>query len=896
MRIYKLAAIFFAVTGVFAAGTGTISGKVKAGQINFPLSGAKIEVQGTNIHGKTDEKGEYRLELVPEGQQTVDITYLGYSSVSEKVNVEEGKTAVLDASLKSLYTELPKKVVVGTRQGQGSALNKQKTSDNILSAVSSDMIGRFPDLNSAEAVQRLPGINIQRDQGEGRFVQIRGSQPRLSNSTINGVSIPAPDGGSREVALDVVPSDILSSIEVNKAITPEMDGDAIGGSVNFNTQAPKDTSLSLSATAAGGYNAIVSDMNYQGALSLSKRMLEDGKLGLLLGTSYYVTNRGSDNTEKEWDYDEDSKEVSVDEMELRDYMVKRDRLGINAHLDYQLSDNTKLFSNFIFNRFGDDETRRRLKIKDDEFERETKDRYEVQDIFAVTAGGEKRFGVHTLDFKGSYAQASEEEPDRYDHAFVFEPDDENTFGDDPKFPAYKSANSGDPKAYDKFEIDEIVYENNLTTDKNLEAAVNYSMPVMAGKIPGEIKFGLKARRKRKERQNEAWEYSWEGDGDYTMDRVLGDFEDDDFIGGEYELGKFQDPDKVIDFIKDNEGDFEKELVGDDTYQGSYEAGEGVGAAYIQSRLALGNLSTLFGIRGEYTDVYYTGYIVDADEEYTLKKKPKTITEYQKYDKFLPMLHMKYSIDDNTNIRAAFTRSFARPNHEDLVPYVLTDDDEMEIGNPELVPTTSDNFDLMAERYFTSIGVLSGGVFFKSINGHIYESVTESGGYEVIQPINGEGSNLFGLEMNWQQQLTFLPGFADGFGVAANFTYTTAETEVVGSEGEKRTIDMPGQAGMIGNFSVSYEKFGFMGRLAMNYHSDFIDEVGDEEWQDRYHDSHLQLDASLSQRVADNLHIFAEFLNLANEPMHYYNEIDGKEYSMQYEEYKWWGHFGVKYSF
>ena len=182
------------------------------------------------------------------------VSYIGYQTKEVPVAVEANRTTTVNIALNDNFVELEGIMVQGNRQGQARALSQQKTANNIKNVVTADLIGRFPDPNLADALRRVPAISVQRDQGEARYIEVRGTNPNLSNVSINGEQIPSPEGDERFVALDMIPTDVLSSIEVNKAITPDMDGDAFGGSVNLNTLSAFERGRVLKATVSTGYN------------------------------------------------------------------------------------------------------------------------------------------------------------------------------------------------------------------------------------------------------------------------------------------------------------------------------------------------------------------------------------------------------------------------------------------------------------------------------------------------------------------------------------------------------------------------------------------------------------------------------------------------------------------
>jgi TonB-dependent receptor len=354
---------------------------------------------------------------------------------------------------------------------------------------------------------------------------------------------------------------------------------------------------------------------------------------------------------------------------------------------------------------------------------------------------------------------------------------------------------------------------------------------------------------------------------------------------------------MVDFFKANRSKFEEDM--DEAFEeemADYDSEEKIYAGYLQSKNQIGNLQLLFGVRYEQTTLENTGNLIQFDEDGDYEST-LNVSQEREYSHVFPMAHLRYRTTPQTNIRLALTRSIARPNHYDLVPFIFAnrEDEELERGNPDLEPTLSMNADFMAEHYLSSLGIVSAGLFYKSIEKPIYWRVSAQtsgpfNGYESLTPLNGGHADLMGIEVAWQQQLGFLPGVLNGLGVYVNYTYTWSEAEL---EGYEDPIQLPGQAQNMANVALSYEKYGFSGRIAMNYHGNFIDEVGEEGDDDHvYYDNHLQFDVSASYQILPNLSVFGEVINLTNEPLRYtYGDTDIPK---QQEYYKWWSHFGIKY--
>ena len=212
-----------------------ISGRVTdAGSGDF-LPGANVIVEGTNLGASSDRSGNYAISGLADGDYTLTVSYIGYSDYSAQVTVA-GENVTNDIQLSVSYINMEAVNVSGLAQGQVKALNQQRSAGNIKNIVSSDMIEQFPDQNVADAIQRLPGVALETDHGEGRYVQIRGAEAQLNTTTLNGIRIPSPEDTERKLSLDVIPSFLLGGIELTKAITPDMDADDIDGAVNIITK------------------------------------------------------------------------------------------------------------------------------------------------------------------------------------------------------------------------------------------------------------------------------------------------------------------------------------------------------------------------------------------------------------------------------------------------------------------------------------------------------------------------------------------------------------------------------------------------------------------------------------------------------------------------------------
>jgi TonB-dependent receptor len=933
MRLTLFTFLFFSCQILFSQ-NGTVRGKI-SDELGLGLPGATVLVQDRNTATVSDVNGNFTLLNVPSGLQTLVVKYIGYSDVSEQVNVQVGTTTEWNASLTPGVTFGTEILVLGDRlKGQAKALNQQKGNINVTNVVAADQIGRFPDANTGDALKRIPGISMQGDQGEARNIIVRGFAPQLNAVRINGERVPSAEGDNRNVQLDLIPSDMVQTIEVNKSLTPDMEADALGGAVNLVTRSAP-SGLRLSGTAASGLNLLSNKPIWTGSLIAGNRFAKD-KLGLIVSATINDHDFGSDNIEPVWAREVESpltgEDIEVDpfieEIEIRQYYVRRLRRSVSASLDYKIGLNHTLFLQGIYNYRSDWENRYGLAFKDiaPEFEEGTENiigwngesarevkagssgsggrRREDQRAQTYSLRGEHLFGKLGLNWQATYAAASEEKDrERYlsyasDDAYPLNMDVR-----DPKFPNVTPVNASDFAA-NRFEIDEITQENGFTEEKDYNFRADFTLPTKLKGQTGAFKFGGRTKIKNKNREDNFFEFSALSGNLETLDQVtLTDETKDNFLAGnQYQVGVFPTGEFIGNLDLDNANLFEGELLPGEFLPNNYTAEEMVSAGYAMWTQNLSKRFTvLAGLRVENTQIKYTGNEILDEEEFI-----GAVTSEDNYTNVLPGLHLKYNVADNFILRAAWTNTLARPNYYDLVPFqnIIAEDEEIAAGNPNLQPTTSANLDLMVERYFKSIGLFSAGAFYKNVNDFVYTSVNEeyvsevTGGDEwtYFQPLNGGKATVFGFEAALQRQLDFLPGFWKGFGVYLNYTYTASDAEGIrNGDGEIRDgLDLPGAVPHLFNASLSFETKKLVLRLSANYAHDYLDEVGDNDFGDRYYDRQFFLDVNGSYAITKNLRVFADANNLTNQPLRYYQGVRNRTQQAEYYNARF--NVGLKFDF
>ena len=325
--------------GLSYSQTSTLKGKITDGN-GFALPGATIQASPSGKAVVTDFNGLYTIVGI-EGDQIIKVSYIGFETVEQSISIEDGSNS-LDFTLEIAISELGEVVVSGFQSGIIKGLNKQKSDVNVTNVVSADQIGKFPDDNVGDVIKRIAGVSMQGDQGEARNIVMRGLGPGQNSVTLNGDRIPSAEGDNRNVQLDLIPSAMIQSIEVNKTLTPDMEADAIGGSVNLITRS-NPTGFRASATVAGGGNPIRSGGYNSNVTALIGNEVSE-KFSYTLSATVQTRDYGSDNIEFEWNDPADwADDGAIGEMDIRRYDVKRTRRSLSLNLDWNLNDNNQLY-------------------------------------------------------------------------------------------------------------------------------------------------------------------------------------------------------------------------------------------------------------------------------------------------------------------------------------------------------------------------------------------------------------------------------------------------------------------------------------------------------------------------------------------------------------------------
>ena len=656
--------------------------------------------------------------------------------------------------------------------------------------------------------------------------------------------------------------------------------------------------------------------------------LGDGadNFGVAAAVSWFDRNFGSENIETDggW-FDDLEREDEVaftgaEEIEQRDYVVNRERLGVATNVDYRPDGEGRWYLRTLFSSFSEQEYRTRNEFKFDKgdaikggegfatwdgasLQKELKDRYEEQKILSVSAGGEQTFNQWNLKYRVGYSKASEAEPDSRDTEFEIKKVELGYTSHGERPALFMAPATLDAGAYD---LKEIVIQDNFTEDVEHSFKIDLRRDFDTQWMQGYVEAGAKFRRREKSNDIDIGVF----DG-FPGDPTLAMFALDtvDYSQGAFGLGVSGDA--VDRFIADNLSIFE--LNADDTLAastgGDYGMNEDVDAVFIKNRLDIDALRIVYGVRYERTAFEAEGMrVIYDDVGADVDPVPAPVAFAADYARILPSVNLRYAISDDLLLRAALYQTMARPKFGDLAPGGKVEFGgnalKAKVGNPDLKPLQARNFDLSIEYYRENVGLLSASVYYKTLEDFVVladtASITDFTQFvgnnrvdeaEIMQPINGDDANVLGLELTWVQQLSSLPGWLRNLLVSTHVTFTRGEAEIPFRD-EK--IPMPRQADFVANFALGYETERLSARVALAHKSERL--IGLEELDDPafdvYQDAHTQIDLGVKFFVNGQWQLYFDANNLTDEP--YYAYFGERRYNAQYETYGRTFALGIRY--
>lgn len=911
---------------------GGVQGKVTDETGTLP--GVNILIKGTDKGTITNLEGNFTLTGIPAGEHTLLFKYVGLQDKEVPLFVKSDEIINLgEISMQNSSLLLNEVIITSTfLAGQMKAMKIQQEAPSILNVLSADAIGKLPDRNAAEAIQRLPGVALERDQGEGRYISVRGTPLEWSSSLINGSRMASAE--DRTIPLDIFPSELIERVELAKALTPDMEGDGIGGNVDFITRKAPDKRI-ITGSLATGINEKALRPVYNASVLLGDRI---GKFGFLVSGGLWERAWASDNVENDYNYHLSGKDAfSLSNLQLRQYDGTRHTYGLNVSTEYKLNEGNRVFFTGMYNRFADDEYNVMSTYNFPDFTKnETTGSldYGIRSAKYITnLGGIELGGNHKIEkwsfgwggnfFKTNYdMQGTPDDIDPQYKGLYFSYFQQTGLTFDGlaagrKFlkPDHPGGDDGDG-ILPHISSSTPVKRENLNfyramslRMKNKESVFNAYLNLnyqFLDKL--DLKIGGKVRGADRENMYAMTMFMMP-----NFQKSLANFDKEEFPHSRNYLRKAGERGGmyvplIIDPIRQEEStaliknpsDFNYILRQDreNGAEGSnYQATENIYSGYLMGTWKIiPQLTFIGGMRVEHTALSYHGYARGAED-----KASYPVSAKNNYTSLLPMFHLKYTPIERLNLRLAVTRTMARPNYADLTPSqtqsIAAANTVIIKGNPDLKPTYSLNLDLMGEYYFKNFGMVSAGVFYKDITNPIFEMISHrtdvnGNAAEVHQPLNNDKAKLWGFELGLSKRLDFLQGFFGGFGIEANYTYTGSEFKLPGRE-EKQRITK--QAPHVFNAALYYEQYGISVRLAVNYKGSYVDAIQGENYEhDRWYDKNVSLDASLAYRFNQYIRIFAEAQNLLNAPLRYYHGNSDRPEQVEY--YSWKGMAGLTLTF
>jgi len=903
--------------GLVQSYAGDLVGLVTDSASRGALPGAVVTIVEIGRSVTTQPDGSFSIAGLPAGTYSVQVRYLGFDDKTTSVIVPANGTETVEVRLGDETVVLDAFKVEGYREGRSRALQQKQNQTNISDIISADAIGNLPDRNVAEAVSRLPGVNLSLEQGEGRYVSIRGVEPNLNQVLIDGAVAAAPGGTrlGRAVPLDTLGAGQVSSIEVVKSVTPDLDANSLGGTLKIKTASPFDRKGRFASGSVGAnYNESTEKSNLEARLVYSD-IFGGGKWGIALGTSYdrrdysnHWIQQGGWNLRTV-----NGADIYLPNgFEIKPEEGNQTRLGGNLTIEYRPDKDTQFYLRPNFStskRFEHtvevlhsvdnaanrvtllsptkatfDGTRTRTERRDFRSERE-------QELFSVAAGIKKVVGDFTIEPMITLSKAKEDR--LYDNILAFRNGnggtgpitidwgtfDFNSVAVDPAIDL-PSKYSLRRTREDYGVVDEDTRTAKVDVTWNLEKVLGRTSSVKSG-----FKYTQRDRVTDLESRRLVPVGSWNLGAVGTLASVP-------VYGGRYQSGFLIDHFPTFAYIKSNPALTTADLVDSaaNSIEDDYDIDEYIYAAYSMGTVKFNKFTLLGGLRWEKTDATIRAVEARFAGSTLLGRFPTSGTT--SYDQLFPNVQGVYRFTDRLVGRAAITRTIGRPAYEDarplanfrydplgnaaLDPVNFPYSGTLSIGNPQLGPYDAQNFDLSLEWYVGGAGILSVAYFRKEIDDPIYtySETQERVRYNNIglQTLsltsrrNAEQGRISGVEFNIYKPFTFLPAPFDGFGIDANFTMISSDLTIPTRVG----ADLPffRQPESIANVTLFYERGKFSGRVAWNRADEQLYTLGSAVLSDIYLLPREQYDLQLRYRINEKFSIGASVRNLTREKEQY----------------------------
>jgi TonB-dependent receptor len=740
-----------------AGAKATIKGKVRDAS-DAPVVGAKVRVTPLDVSVVSDSEGEFRLPELPAGKYSLTVTYVGFAPQMQAIEVSAGEK--LSVSLKLKIANAGEEILVTASRphGEAESINETRTADNLLQVMPSEVITSLPNANVADAIGRFPSVTLYRIEGEGVYIQVRGTEPRLTNVTVDGITIPAPEPTVRQVRLDVIPSGMVDSIEMNKTLLANMDGNGIGASVNLHTKEASDRPT-VDLFGDGGYTNILNGRgNYDFGGTAGKRFGASQRFGLLGDATFDYQGRGIDNIQPKLDPLSTFATPYYDNNTIREYRYYRTRYGFDGSADYRVNNNTGIYARGFYSDLKDwgdkwyyspiSQTLSSTKQSNPKFY--TSSKRPNASVGTLILGGRTVHNDSLLTYQISASRSYEIDSagnPKADFQWV----GANLYCNyvssaqtdlyHPHFANCDNSSSSPLLVASNWQFLDITTSTGKNANLQLTAQTSYSKSYNWWGHFGTYEMGFKFSNGHQTQDATENVYDGFGSSAPLMTQLLSPFGNSDYFNGTYFGGKYG---QVSDFTKaqnytlaNYQGNVDGYKTAGATYPNLFHTVEQITAGYIMNAVDFGKLHVNTGLRIENTRTLTFGYNVQFYGKAVLAPNPYPnctgntaptsttncytftgVNNNPSYIDLLPSVQLRYGLTNNSSLRAVYARGVARPDPYQLVPYVTEDSTAsptaVTIGNPSLRPEHANNFDVLFEDYLHPLGLVQAGFFFKQL--------------------------------------------------------------------------------------------------------------------------------------------------------------------------------------
>lgn len=904
---------------------GTIDGVVTDASGRF-INGAEVRLDSSSVVARTDSEGRFRLTRVSSGAHTITVTYIGLPDVTQQIDIRPGLAT--DVAVRMGAQSAEGEIVVSASrpiaESETAALQLQRSSTSLVSVVAADSIGRFPDQNIAAALSRLPGIAVQRDQGQERFVSLRGARTSWTTISFDGINVISPAG--RTTRFDTIPSSIASAVVVRKAVTADMAGETVAGNIDVRTRGAFDYPGFRMATDLGlGFNDLGGGKQYNASGYVADRFFND-TVGILLSASRYERDMVTDNFEGGWTLRPDG-QVWNNNSQNKLYRLTRSNTAFGGRLDWRPSPGHEFFLNSVHTEFRDDELRSAYVFDVDdsrngpgwanastgntpslgtiygvEIDSTLNSNSSRQRIFTNTLGGNHELGAWDVKWRLNYTRAQADSRPPFGSTWVSprnvllrptltydltDPEinairlyqtirnPDGTFSRGPERPSISTT-----------ELDYVTMTRNNQRDetKAYTGRLDVTRDIALFGNETKLQFGAQMDDRTKDSNRtvleaRAADLTAAGIPLPRMEAfaITEPFKGRIPLGYDFRYFSNEMGSDLFDSFIERGGTRVQPNTSEINY---YKVNERVFAGYLMGTSFFDWGNIVAGARVENVRNKSTANIQSTVAGATVFT-PATLTADQTM--VFPSAHINWDLNSDMKLRLSFNTGAARPDYPTLRPNLSFNDVAGTVsgGNPFAKPEKAKGIDLYYEWYMPSRGFFSVGVFYKDLKDVLFDVEYDQFGITTFDTLelkrstysyttvgNGGSGSIKGLEVAFSQPFEGLarslglPEWMGGFGVQANMTLN--DTEATTPDGRK--VKLPGSSDLLYNASGYYEKAGFSARISWQYRKAWLDSLGSNPVVgDNFWGNVGRLDLSMRYEINKNIELYFDANNLLDEP-------------------------------